>query len=132
MANKWYKIKIPSLSITLSVKFVKDCNEIVKDVKKYGHAEEDGVDVEGLFFYDQSGNPRILFSLEGMSDRLIVHEVFHATMHILEETGQKFDIENHEIHAWLCDYLFEEVHKKWETWKTVDLAKRAISEERKS
>jgi len=109
----WYKIDLPIYDTSLNVTFVRSHKELYKVALKDGAAltEKDKyVEMDGLFYYNKKEHKKIIFVLP-TSNRLIVHETFHVTMHILDDIGQEFNIESHETHAWLLDYLFEEICK---------------------
>lgn len=108
---KWNKIDIAIYDDSLYVGFVKSHNKLYKVAKKDGaqFKEDDKyLDMDGLFYYNKNSLKRVLFVLP-TSNRLIVHETLHAAMHILDDIGQKFDMDNHEVYAWLQDFLFEEI-----------------------
>ena len=49
---------------------------------------------------------RIIFKTENFHPKLIAHECFHVTHHIMDEIGEEFNINSHESFAWLNEYLF--------------------------
>jgi len=50
--------------------------------------------------------------------QLIAHEVFHLTHRIMAYVGQRFDQDNNESHALLCEWL-----TKWVYSKILDMVK---------
>jgi hypothetical protein len=109
----WEKLDLVIYDTELYVGFARSHKELYKIAAKDGAEftpEDKDTDMDGLFYYNKNDLKRILFVLP-TSNRLIVHETFHATMHILDDIGQFFDLQNHEVHAWLQDYLFTEICK---------------------
>ena len=110
---KWHKIEIEMLDEQVCVAFVPNMDQLTIEVDNNSYDPLNG-EAEGVFFYDKKEVKCLIFSLEDMSDRLIVHETFHATVHTLHDIEQEFDIDNHEVYARLADYLYHEVKKLWE------------------
>ena len=112
MAKKitWHKINLPIYDTMLQVAFVRSNDELYELALKDGANldPEDEDDMDGLFYYNKDDHKKIIL-VQPASNRLIVHETFHAAVHILDDIGQHFDIANHEVHAWLQDYLFDEI-----------------------
>ncbi len=77
----------------------------------------DDMDFCGLFSFDERGKFAI-FLTRGMTDHeLIAHELFHATVRMLEycEVGMPFK-GGHETHAYVNGYLHEVVYGKLREW----------------
>lgn len=51
----------------------------------------------------------LFIKLKTVSDRIIVHEVFHCTHRILQNKGMKLNDDTEEAYAYFLDYLFGKV-----------------------
>lgn len=56
------------------------------------------------------GGVGLFFRKEGLTAGTAGHECFHGTHRLLHHIGQRFDIDNHEAHAWLIDWMIDQVH----------------------
>lgn len=102
------KIKIDVFSSTLYFIVTEDIEEEIKRLEKRLKIEIDfdGA-VEAFFVSAKKRNYYIVIQKNCLSYNTIGHEIFHATIGILET---KY-IEDEETKAWLCGYLTEEVFK---------------------
>lgn len=110
---EWYTIDLPTYETSLSIAFVESYKALYKLAKKDGADLSDKdryTNMDGIFYYGKKGKKKIIF-VTPTSNRVIVHETFHAAMHVMDDIGQEFYIENHEAHAWMMDYLFAEISK---------------------
>jgi len=65
----------------------------------------------GIFIVDDDGVCHIIFNSELLTNKIIVHEAYHAAVHLLDDVGQEFDANNHEIYALLVEYLFGRIEE---------------------
>ena len=101
------KIKLDLLDRDLFVHLLEDTDGI-NQLGRSLQLEWEDYDNElgGMFLVDDDGESHVLFNKEILSNRIIVHEAYHAAVHLLDDVGQEFDVNNHEIYALLVEYLF--------------------------
>jgi hypothetical protein len=104
------KIKLDILDRDLHVHLLEDTdgiNQLGESLQLQWKDQEH--EIEGMFMIDDGGDSHVLFNRERLSNRIIVHEAYHAAVHLLDDVGQEFDINNHEIYALLVEYLFSRI-----------------------
>lgn len=110
---KWNIINIDIYETRVYFGFVSSNEEFEKLLKKYSN----GIEHEesyAIFFYDNDDEKRIIFKKENFHPKLIAHECFHVTHHIMDEIGEDFSINSHESFAWLNEYLFNSIYEYYE------------------
>lgn len=101
------KIKLDLLERDLYIHLREDTEQINQLGNKLQLEWEDYEhELGGIFVVDDDGESHIIFNQELLNNKIIVHEAYHAAVHLLDDVGQEFDIHNHEIYALLVEYLF--------------------------
>ena len=101
------KIKLDLLDRDLYIHLREDTDGINQlGIKLQLQWEDYEHELGGIFVVDDDGESHIIFNRELLNNKIIVHEAYHAAVHLLDDVGQEFDINNHEIYALLVEYLF--------------------------
>jgi hypothetical protein len=117
---KWNSIDVDIYETKVYFGFISTDDEFKKALNKYS----DGLQHEesyAIFFYDNDDEKRIIFKKQYFHPKLIAHECFHVTHHIMDEIGEEFSINSHESFAWLNEYLFNSIYKHYEKIKKNNL-----------
>jgi hypothetical protein len=108
--QKPQKIKLDLLERDLYIHLREDTEQINQLGNRLQLEWEDYEhDLAGIFVVDDDGESHIIFNQELLNNKIIVHEAYHAAVHLLHDVGQEFDINNHEIYALLVEYLFSRI-----------------------
>ncbi len=79
--------------------------------------KSDGLDYSGLMSYDSKGKFFIFLRMDAVSHDIIAHEVFHATVRMLEHCCHAVHFDrDHEPHAYLCGFLTKLVYRDLKRW----------------
>ena len=62
-------------------------------------------EAKALASCNDKGDFGLFFSFEDLTHGIIAHEIFHLTHRIMDDVRGKFDIDNQEPHAYLCEWL---------------------------
>ena len=111
MKQRPQKIRIDLLDRDIWIHLVEDSSGIEELSSKLQLDYVPDGPCSALFIEDDDGEYHIIYSRENLNHKVIVHESFHATHHILHELGQNWDIDNHEIYALLIEYLFDKTEQ---------------------
>jgi hypothetical protein len=121
---KSFSIKEPVFNTCINV--VANCDikafnafirkHVGKDARQYDPEEEDTtMGINTHFIQKRSGKiVRVIWLRSYRSDSdlsFIVHELFHATMHIADHLGIGLDPKNHEALAYLYEFYFDAAQK---------------------
>lgn len=108
----WHKTRI-SLDILereVHLHLLRDTKQIDQLGKRLQRDYQSQGPLAGLFLVDDRGISHLLFQGD-VQNKTIVHEVFHLTHYLLEEAGQSWDSNNHEIYALTIEYLYDQVER---------------------
>ncbi len=108
----WHKTRI-SLDILereVHLHLLRDTQQIDQLGKRLQREYVSQGPLAGLFLVDDRGISHLLFQGD-VQNKTIVHEVFHLTHYLLEEAGQHWDSNNHEIYALTIEYLYDQVER---------------------
>lgn len=57
-------------------------------------------------------NVGIFISIEDFTPGMLAHEIFHATVRILQRVGHRLDWDHQEPHAYLLEWITDEVYRR--------------------
>jgi hypothetical protein len=117
-AAKKLKAKTKRLIIPIYEQALTVSNDLVsltkylKKTYKFELIAEDYAGCQGWLLPLNLSNGSVTWVLFAEDTQTLVHEAVHAAWHILNHVGVEIEFENHEVQAYLVDYIFHQTAKE--------------------
>lgn len=113
---KIFKIKVPPFPGFVTV-VSGSFDDLIQELEKRGITENDKIIEPGdygmtLKIDTAKGRAIAILMLSEVPDSVIWHECLHASWYILDAFGVYIDAANHEVLAYMQDYLLTEIKKR--------------------
>ena len=103
-------IKVPIFNYTIKL-YIGDTDKVAV---KYNCGDVSDYDAFVFRAIDKRKYSYIAIFREGLKTSILVHEATHLANMILTDIGHKIDGDNDEVQAYLLQWIFEQISKRYE------------------